>query len=103
MNYILFLAQTTYKHSYIGSDFMLLTVPCAKNQCIYQKDGLCMLDTAKAPAQLQSIDNECMYYCTEEYLTQLINSKNPAQKRKTTRLQFSSNLHPHRNTRGEED
>lgn len=82
---------------------MLLTVPCSKNQCIYQKDGLCMLDTAKAPAQTQIIDNECMYYCTEEYLTQLINSKNPAQKQKTVRLQFSSNLRPHQKTHDEDD
>lgn len=82
---------------------MLLTVPCSKNLCIYQKDGLCMLDTAKAPAQTQNIDNECLYYCTEEYLAQLISSKSPVQRQKTVQLRFSYNPHPHQKTHDEED
>ena len=103
MNYILFLAQTTYKDSCIGSDLMLLTVPCSKNKCIYHKDGLCMLDTAKAPSQVQSTDNECMYYCTGEYLAKQISLKNPEQKPKTVRLQFSNNSRLYQKNHCEED
>lgn len=59
---------------------MMWTVPCSKSECIYQNEGLCMLDTAKETSQNQIKDTGCLYYCTAESLSEKISSESPKQK-----------------------
>ncbi len=74
---------------------MLQTVPCSNSNCIYQNDGLCMLDTAKAPTEPKDTSNGCLYYCTNEYIArknQLKNSRANAENKITPFLKQSSSI-----------
>lgn len=51
---------------------MLSTVPCSKANCVYQKDGMCMLETVKSPTKTDAKNLDCVYYASS-------NSKNQAQ------------------------
>lgn len=55
---------------------MLSTVPCSENECVYQNDGMCTLDTAKSPTKNGLKNKACIYFCQNDK----VNSNNQGQK-----------------------
>ncbi len=41
---------------------MLSIVPCSEAECIYQKEGICTLDTVSTSCNKDIENHDCMYY-----------------------------------------
>ena len=44
---------------------MLSIVPCLESECVYQKEGICTLDTVKTSCNKDIENHDCVYFSKE--------------------------------------